>query len=396
MKVCVMFMHGFPFGMASASRLSAYSKGLIEQGAKVDVLMPFPDDAIIQDGTISGIRYFHTYGRRKSRSKIVRGITRISGFKKYKALWKAYRYLTKNTSNEYDIILAHTDTISHMLTYSKAAKHIGAKCVFVADEYPIPIRHKLKERIPRWKEVSYGIVLKRFDAYVFISDALSNYYNRLCPKPTHIMQVITDVTRFSGIICDNELSVRQYLCYMGNMELAKDNVDLIIKAFAKISNGYPDIDLHLYGSPSNRTYEYLSRIINSMNLSDRVFIKGRAEYGDIPQILANAHILLASQPQTMRASGGFPTKLGEYLASGKPAIVTRVGENDKYVTDMQHAYFVVPDNVESYADKIRYILNNYEIALLVANEGRKLIIDNYSQSANGYALIRFLQNMLIK
>jgi len=210
------------------------------------------------------------------------------------------------------------------------------------------------------------------------------------------MQVITDVTRFSGITCDNELSLKHYLCYMGNMELAKDNVDLIIKAFAMISNEYPDIDLHLYGSPSNRTYEYLSRIINSMNLSDRVFIKGRAEYGDIPQILANAHILLASQPQTMRASGGFPTKLGEYLASGKPAIVTRVGENDKYVTDMQHAYFVVPDNVESYADKIRYILNNYEIALLVANEGRKLIIDNYSQSANGYALIRFLQNMLIK
>ena len=399
LSIGIISQFPFPTGLAATARIIAYSLGLIHHNVAVDVILPFEilgeKFSSESSGTYKKINYYYTYARSKPRYKLLRIIELMLLIRKFSTYKYAIRFLRiRNKVQPYTHIFVTSDYILPMIVFSGIAKRMGVRAIFVSDEYPEPIRRKLKDRVPMWKEAAYRTILKRFDAYVFISDTLSIYYNRLCPKPTHIMQVITDVTRFSGITCDNELSLKHYLCYMGNMELAKDNVDLIIKAFAMISNEYPDIDLHLYGSPSNRTCEYLSRIINSMNLSERVFIKGRAEYEDVPKILVNAHILLASQPQTMRASGGFPTKLGEYLASGKPSIITRVGENDRYVKDGKHVYFVAPENIEAYADRISYILNNYDTAMLVAHEGRKLIIENYSQSANGLKLKQFIKSIV--
>ena len=51
---------------------------------------------------------------------------------------------------------------------------------------------------------------------------------------------------------------------------------------------------------------------------------GRVNFGDVPQILCDATILLTSQPITKRAAGGFPAKLAEYMRSHTPSIVTNV------------------------------------------------------------------------
>lgn len=53
---------------------------------------------------------------------------------------------------------------------------------------------------------------------------------------------------------------QKYMCYMGNMMLAKDNVDNIIRAFKRICDDFPDIDLYLYGTPSEKDKK-LSKVL---------------------------------------------------------------------------------------------------------------------------------------
>ena len=89
--------------------------------------------------------------------------------------------------------------------------------------------------------------------------------------------------------------------------------------------------------------------------------------------------------------GGFPTKLGEYLASGKPVIVTNVGEISEYLTDRQNAYIIEPNNIEALYNCFKYIADHYEEAINVGLEGRKLAegIFNYkSQAIRMYDFIR--------
>jgi glycosyltransferase involved in cell wall biosynthesis len=274
------------------------------------------------------------------------------------------------------------------------AKYLRIPSVFIFDEYPTPIRHKLKDKIPFRKEFLYKQVLKGISGYISISEKLAEYYNNLCIKKTFILPVITDTSRFEikSSDCKEGTNQNKYICYMGNMELAKDNVDIIIKAFAIVSREILDIELYLYGKSQQSTKEYLNQIICDLNLQSKVKFQGQVSSDLVPRILQNATLLVSSQPETLRASGGFPTKLGEYLASGVPAIFTDVGENARYAKNNVHAYFVKPNDYKEYAEKMIFVLNNYEAARIIAENGRKLILNDYSHSTMAYKMKTFLMS----
>lgn len=147
----------------------------------------------------------------------------------------------------------------------------------------------------------------------------------------------------------------------------------------------------MYGAPTNETEYNLRELISSLNLENKVFLKGRVRSDEVPDILKKAKILVSSQPETLRASGGFPTKLGEYLISGTPALISNVGENAKYVNNGTHIYFVQPGNYVAYAQKLSYILNNYEEAQNVAENGKRFLLENYSHIKKGKELLEFLK-----
>ena len=92
---------------------------------------------------------------------------------------------------------------------------------------------------------------------------------KVSPKPTLILSTIVDTDRFKHLSYTK--SSRDYLCYMGNMELAKDNVDNIIKAFNLIKDKFPRLDLYLFGAPSEFDKAFLLQLVQSLSLSDRSF-----------------------------------------------------------------------------------------------------------------------------
>jgi len=81
--------------------------------------------------------------------------------------------------------------------------------------------------------------------------------------------------------------------------------------------------------------------------------------------------LVLPRPDSLQAQHGFPTKLGEYLATGNPTLVTSVGEIPDYLTDNLNCYMAVPGNVESLKNKLLEIIENYQKAKKVGLQGRK-------------------------
>lgn len=224
-----------------------------------------------------------------------------------------------------------------------------------------------------------------------MTESLERYFNLSGRIPTHVMPTITDTSRFSD--CLQMPIERKYLCYMGNMELSKDNVDNIIEAFARICDRYPKVDLHLYGSPAAADRMKIETLIVRKELSTRVFLKGRVDFFMVPNILYNATILVSSQPDTKRAEGGFPTKLGEYLATGKPVLLTDVGEISRYIQNEVHAYIVPPEDPEAYAVALSQILDNYASALAVGETGRKYLYNTFDYRIISRNLLRFLNRV---
>ncbi len=180
---------------------------------------------------------------------------------------------------------------------------------------------------------------------------------------------------------------------MGNMMLAKDNVDNIIKAFSLFSSEYKDYELWLFGTPSEKDLDAIRRCIEDTGTKEKVFIKGRVDFGQVPQILANAQILVTSQPITKRAEGGFPTKMAEYMMSHTPMIVTDVGEIHNYIHDGETAFMVKPCDPDAYAEKLRYIIQHPDIAKVVATKAYKYAKENFCAKPVTQGLIEFLSDL---
>jgi glycosyltransferase involved in cell wall biosynthesis len=398
-RIAIVTVYSFPIGLAATNRILAYSKGMIANGAKVDIFIPFPTDRrnssnFSNVGNYQGVGYFYPNGKYASQYKIFRALSIISGYRYFIGFISTLLYIIREQKKEsYKTILISNDDISYLLVYSLLAKLLKISSIFIFDEFPVPIRHKLKEKIPAIKKYLFKIVLKNINGYISISKELEIYFNNIVKRNTLILPIILDTSKFDTVKNINSENESKYLCYMGNMELSKDNIDLIIRAFSLLSNKYQDINLNLYGAPSEKTQKQLQELISNLNLSNRVLFKGKVNSELVPSILSNAYILVSSQPDTKRASGGFPTKLGEYLSTGIPTLLTDVGENSKYVKDGIHVFFSKPSEVDDYAKKIEYIINNYDKALKVALNGKQFIKDNYSHIVMGKTIINFINSI---
>jgi glycosyltransferase involved in cell wall biosynthesis len=181
---------------------------------------------------------------------------------------------------------------------------------------------------------------------------------------------------------------------MGNFELKKDNVDNIIKAFAVVASKYENLDLHLYGKEEEDVPRSIKNLILKLGLGSRVILKGKISSEKVPKVLRNAVVLVSSQPNTKRAEGGFPTKLGEYMATEVPILLTDVGEIASYVENCKHVYFAKPESPKDYAKQLDYILSNYDSAKKVAANALELVKMKYDCKVVGRNLIQFLDSRL--
>lgn len=393
-KIGVLTFWEFPEGMAPTTRILAYSKGLVMNGIEVEIFSfrrIFKDELnkknIEKYGQINGVKYtylhfFNSIGRNY---KLLRVIDEL--FLRFKLFLKVYQ---SNKKKPFDNFFFSFDDLNSLSVYTRIFKFFSFPLIFIADEYPIPIRDFMKESVPDEMLVKYRKYHRVFKARILMSESLKTYYNHfVSTKPSFILNTIIDTDRFDSIN-NNEYSGAPYICYMGNMSLRKDDILTIIKAFGKVCNIYPALELHLYGTPEENDLVLIKELIGSLNLSNKVLIKGKVGFKDVPSILVNSTILVNAQPITKRAQGGFPTKLGEYLLSKKPSVFTDSGDISTYIVDKFHAYIVPPENVEKYADTLLYILENYEFTLSVANRGEALIRSKYDANSQSSLLLNFL------
>lgn len=391
-KIGILAPYAFPEGMAPTTRIIAYGYGLVQNGIDVEVIINsvyFSEDIQHCEGVIKGLnyRYPYLYNKKRYHSKLYRIC-----YANWALLWNCIKSIIKsNNAEAFDYVLLSFDSPRELIFYSFVLKLFGIKTVFIGDEFPEEIR-QLNSDVSLHTIRLFKIAYHFISARILMTKNLCEFYNKkVCDKPSYILSSIIDTSRFDNLqIMNNN---RDYLCYMGNMMLAKDNVDNIVRAYGLIKDKYPNIDLWLFGTPSASDYELISNLIDELGLKERVILKGRASYNDVPNILAHAKILVTSQPKTKRAEGGFPTKMCEYMMTGVPALLTDVGEITQYVTNDENVYIVEPCNHKAYADKIDFILSNYDTAIIVAKRARQFVEYNYGSKYATKGLVEFLNKL---
>ena len=218
----------------------------------------------------------------------------------------------------------------------------------------------------------------KYDGLFVISNALRDYYvsQGIDAEKIHVINIIVDPERFDGL---DSIEQKQQIVYCGNANNNKDGVDQLIRAFAIVHNEMPDIQLVIIGpKPNEGDINSNISLAFELGIKDNVVFIGKVPPQSIPRYLVESSIAALSRPSNIQSKYGFPTKLGEYLLSGTPVVVTRVGDIPLYLEDKVSAIIAEPDNIASFAKCLIWVLQHPEEARLIGERGKQIALNHFS------------------
>jgi glycosyltransferase involved in cell wall biosynthesis len=362
----------YPNGGAATNRHLAYSKGLTELGHDVEFILLEKQQWEGNELQINKIKFTCINVVEKNNlSKLKKAILHLKNINEVINLLNE-RNKEKNISA---LILLDT-RISILLPLIWRGKKLGLKIFHERTEYPFVVSGKTF-----FQKINLNIylrfVVKRFDGLFVINHALKKYFSALTNSKIIIVNMIVDPSRFDQLT-DKSDNSKTIITYCGTLDNDKDGVPILIKSFALTADKFTSATLRIIGSLSNNiTKQRMKSLVHALEIEDKVEFTGSIDREKMPMLLKNSDILALARPNNKQAEGGFPTKLGEYLATGKPVVVTDVGEIGLFLKDQVNAYIAEPDSPEKFSEKLCEALadeNKHRIGL----EGQKLVYNEFN------------------
>ena len=268
----------------------------------------------------------------------------------------------------------------------------GVKSFYECTEHPEV--SLMPDKLRRCSLKEHIETCKKLNGLFVISTALKDYYIKkgVAGDRIHIINMTVDTSRFDGLLKNNNKKER-YIAYWGKVSNNKDGVDQLITAFSIVHKTIPNIKLYIIGAvPTNLSNEHNIKLIQDLNLSEYVVLTGMLPADEIPQIMTNAEILVLNRPDNLQAKFGFPTKLGEYLLSANPVVVTGVGDIPLFLQDKVSALISPPNNPQAFAEKIVWALQNFEESKIIGANGCKVAKINFNSDIEAMKLIKIIES----
>jgi len=350
---------------AEFNRMMSFVKGFKEEGVAVKVvyivepedLSSLPGDTIILNHKGTGI-----IGK-------IQNITKTNAFIK--------------SLNDGDSVIFLTTTWCMLYPLLKRSyKKKGIKLYHEQTEYPPVLRQD--NSLNRFLYRLYYRACLYLDGLFVISESLKDLFvsKGIHPSKIFIVNITVDPSRFENL---KKGECTDYVAYCGTVSIGKDGVSDLINAYYRVAKLFPTVKLYIIGRCNNKEdAECIQALIKELDLLDSIVLTGMVHYTEMPQLLFNAKALLLSRPDNVQAKYGFPTKLGEYLLTGNPVVVTKVGDIPLFLREGVDAYIVAPGNYVEFADSIIRILSNPEEARRIGESGKKVaqMCFNYKTEAS--------------
>lgn len=363
-------------GEAWTNRVLAYAKGLTELGAKVSLIYLITDakrtpyEIHIPGVEIVNLWENDTLLERKFRvmsylHNLLRASKQIKSGDKVFVYGADKRLLRVANKDGVDV---YTEITEHPYIYNKN----GGKGEKIIDE-------KSKS-------------LNKLSGLCVISMRLYQYFSSVGVDTSkiRISNMFVDSDRFK--IPKSKISY-PYIAYCGVLSYGKDGVDTLIKSFSIFHKTHPEYKLFLIGrAVSVDELDSLKQLCHQEGIDESVVFTGQILPSEMPQILVDAKILALARPNNLQAQNGFPTKLGEYLSTGNPVVVTSVGDIPLFIKDGINGFLAEPDSPGSFAEKLKWVADHYDEACNVAARGQNLAENEFSYKTQSRVLISLMNN----
>ncbi len=386
---------GFPNGMAASQRIRMLSMAMAEGGLDVTVLCldaterePYIENRR-PSGEYNGIHFEYTTGttirperffkRNILRLKgLLRGMLRLVQFSRQGCLDGIYFWITVQR-----------------ITF------VQSFFLLLANFFKIPAVIEVNER--PWSIQDHPSFLERrispvkgLAGAISISDYLNEWMQM---EAKRIGKKDFAAIHIPILVDTAEQTLREYpagkpvVLFAGSTDY-DTTIRFIIDSMMVVWRNCPECRLMITGTRSgDPTGEQLIQDIRKRSLLGLVEFTGYLTRPELLDRYASSWALLIPLFEDVRSKARFPTKIGEYLASGRPVVTNSVGTVNRYLHDGVNAFVCPPNDPFLYGKKIMEAIEDKERSQAVGLGGRKVAEERFHYSVYGEVLSRYVESL---
>jgi glycosyltransferase involved in cell wall biosynthesis len=259
-------------------------------------------------------------------------------------LW-LYTILRPYLKHQYNLSIVDGPESALLALLLKKTERVQFLIYYDIDYYPgvYPQWSRLLSRRER-------ICCKVADAVVSVSRPLAALREQQGARLAAVVPNGVDFARFNAanLVCVEHPPT---LLYMGNLD-ERWGVDLSIRAMPLLRRQIPDIRLLIAGR--GREEQELRQLARSIGVDDCVRFEGFVPYEDLPTLLAQADIGVATSRRDVFRHYASPLKIVEYMAAGLPVICSGGGEAEQMIEESR-AGVNIPFEPQAFAAAVQLL-----------------------------------------
>lgn len=199
------------------------------------------------------------------------------------------------------------------------------------------------------------ILYPKADGYVFQTEQAKEYFSfskkimeKCCVIPNPLAREFMDYKRVP------EENRRKAIVNVGKLSSQK-NQTVLIQAFSKIKDMFPEYQLHIYGEGDKRNE--LESLVKDLEMQDRVILKGNVS--ELSKQIEDAALFVLSSDYE-----GMPNALMEAMAMGIPCVSTDCpcGGPEFLIQNGENGMLVPVGDVDKLAETMELLLQDRELA----------------------------------
>lgn len=345
--------------IAATLRLLALVKGISDAGLDYRLVFAYPNESFDIIGECSGInRVEYLWKKHPIKNKYL---------KFARSFWDVRRYVSKLPQGSPVLLINANDYLPIIIKYKKRVR------LYVENtEHP-----EVLKVFPSILQSSYLKACTQIEGMFVISSALKKLYEDMGVKKVSLLNMVVDPNRFISVC--KSVGKEKYIAYCGSATNTKDGVDILIRAFALFCEKKQEYKLYIIGkNPAFSDDKTNLLLVNELGLKDKVVFTGEVPSEQIPQMLVDAEMLALARPDNRQAQYGFPTKLGEYLLTGNPVVVTAVGDIPLFLEDGTSALIAKPDDEKDFASKMLWVAEHHKEAKEIGLRGKEVALSEFN------------------
>ncbi|HZW39120.1 MAG TPA: glycosyltransferase family 4 protein [Ignavibacteriaceae bacterium] len=372
----------YPNQHAAAIRHSTIAQGVVEKGHELNFFILTPQPWKSNEINYKGVIY-KSLNEYHGNNKFEKVIHYMKALKKLKSA-----VLKINEDSKIDGLVIFSIDVLLIKSLQTFAKNHNIRIFHERTELPYIVGYNNSLSGTLMYNFYMKRLIPRFDGIFVISDKLKNVISSYNKNVEKILTVV-DIDFFRTV--NDKIYNFPYIAYCGNMESKKDGLPILLASFAQLSEHFPDHKLLLIGqNPNNSEMQNNLQIINKYKIEKKVVFTGFVSRESMPQLLCHADLLVVSKPDNEQNSGNFPIKIGEYLATGVPVVVTNVGEISKFIIDGISGYIAEPGSSTSFYQKMAEALSNPDQSKQIGTNGKKIAENVFNYKIQTGNLISYI------